>query len=117
MWAINSLSLECKLIFLQNQKTQILKVEADALQLNLNCWCTSRDTLGIITTFASDNYWEIYNDSTNLQIQPEKRYLQNLTKQGQFEYWRRLRLFHGKIDILVSFIRQFASQEYETLEE
>ncbi|CAL6019883.1 Hypothetical_protein [Hexamita inflata] len=103
--------------FSQNQKSQILKVETDSLELNLNCWCTSRDTLGIITTFASDNYRRIYNDSTNIQIQPEKRYLQNQTKQGQFEYWRRLRLFHGKIDILVSFIRQFASQEYETREE
>ncbi|CAL5971702.1 Hypothetical_protein [Hexamita inflata] len=71
----------CKLNFLQNQKSQILKLEADALELNPSCWCTSRDTLEIITTFASDNYRRIYNDSTNLQIQPEKRYLQNQTKQ------------------------------------
>ncbi|CAL6057837.1 Hypothetical_protein [Hexamita inflata] len=52
--------------FLQNQKTQILKLEADALELNLNCWCTSRYTLGIITIFASDQYLKIYSDRTNL---------------------------------------------------
>ncbi|CAL6075617.1 Hypothetical_protein [Hexamita inflata] len=39
---------------------QIPKLEADALELNLNYWCTSRDTLEIITTFASDNYRRIY---------------------------------------------------------
>ncbi|CAL6087095.1 Hypothetical_protein [Hexamita inflata] len=82
MWVINSLSQKCKLNFLQNQKTQILKVEADALQLILNCWCTSRDTLEIITTFASDNYRRTCNGSTNLEIQPEKRYLQNQINQG-----------------------------------
>ncbi|CAL5987796.1 Hypothetical_protein [Hexamita inflata] len=31
-----------------------LKLEADALELNLNCWCTSRDTLENTITFASD---------------------------------------------------------------
>ncbi|CAL6003055.1 Hypothetical_protein [Hexamita inflata] len=53
---INILSRECKLNFLKNKKSQNLKVEADALELNLNYWYTSRDTLEIITTFVSNNY-------------------------------------------------------------
>ncbi|CAL6003944.1 Hypothetical_protein [Hexamita inflata] len=89
MWELNSLSQECKLNFLQNQKSQILKVEADALELNLNCWCTSRDTLEIITAFAFGNYWEIYSDSTNFVMRFGER--QQLRISNQTDYQRRFR--------------------------